>query len=279
MPTINTIAFMAGYMEKEAVEPKPFDTGYQPQIAGNIAAAQRTLTPEQMESIGSQGVQQMGADVNSQFLSSQGNRDMATIGGGAAIGGALGGLMGGDATSVLMGTALGGLVGWLGKHFFGGDINNAYDAFQRWMNQGTAETMVKKLGASNPSAQAEFDANKLDVKESTAQVAEAAGGKAIDAVNAKSTPEQNAEAAAALDLKAKNQAAAAKKTIDEGNVAPDAVAGAQPAAVPPAQPAAQPGAVNRLDVPRPTDLTPTENATLDAPAMGRVPAGKPPVSK
>jgi hypothetical protein len=111
-----------------------------------------------------------------QFMNDQGNRDMATMGAGAALGGGLGYLVGGDAASALMGTALGGLVGWVAKTFFNADINVGYEKVMAMHNNGTLQSTLKKWQAnsSDSAIQAikykEIDA---DITKSAAQAGDA----------------------------------------------------------------------------------------------------------
>jgi len=166
MSQINTIAFMAGYMTKEAKTPPVM--GPTPMPAAS-AQPQKfdvgTFQPGAVQPPTEEQIQQQGAQAQP-WMSNKDNRDMMTIGGGAAIGGALGALGGGDLASTLMGTALGGIVGWLAKHFFGGDnpsaLNKAYDYAQAEMAKGTLGETAKNLATTNAGAAADFKDKKLE---------------------------------------------------------------------------------------------------------------------
>lgn len=171
MSNVSAIGFMAGYMSKEA----------NPQA--------QALTPEQIQTLGPEGLTQYNQDMDSganKFLADPNAQNYASIGGGAAIGGALGALGGGDVASTLMGTALGGIVGWLAKHFFPGQMDKAHQYAIDHMQKGTLAKIIPVLRKSNQEANADAESKGLEdmaskaeteqkTKESTKTIAQSTG--------------------------------------------------------------------------------------------------------
>jgi outer membrane lipoprotein SlyB len=162
MSKINSVAFMHGYMQKSALDAAP-------------------LTPEQIKQLGGKGSagekqynEALKANKMNQFLSSQNVQDYGSTGVGAAAGGALGGIMGGDATSALMGTALGGIVGWLTKYFFPEQMDKAHQYALDQIAKGTLGKTMASLEKKNAEAKRASDALNLQgsVKKAEADVKE-----------------------------------------------------------------------------------------------------------
>jgi outer membrane lipoprotein SlyB len=173
MSDIDAIGFMAGYMSKEAEA--------------------TALTPEQMKTLGTEGVsnynQAMKDSTVQNVMNNQNFKDYGTAGAGAAIGGALGALGGGDIGSTLMGTALGGVVGWLAKHFFGGDIQTALQKFQDWHAKGIQDDMIKRMADTNEASKTDMPTN---VNAAGEEVDAKASRDKLRTLNA-DTPESTAE--------------------------------------------------------------------------------------
>ena len=148
---------MNNYIQKKAAEGDP--TFRAPSAGFNQWASKQQMPEDFYRQAVSNGLdpneewakvlEQTNRGSINQFMNDQGNRDMATMGAGAALGGGLGYLVGGDATSALMGTALGGLVGWVAKTFFNADINTAYEKVMAMHNNGTLSNNMKKWQANS----------------------------------------------------------------------------------------------------------------------------------